>query len=123
MHVCPECGEGGGKAHRPDDGALLSPADDPLLGETLGSYRVVRLIGRGGMGSVYLAIQPNIGSRVAIKALSPEASESRELVERFFAEARAVNLITPSPQLTHAPGSPEPPASGKRTAPALALRV
>jgi len=69
------------------------PQDDPLLGETLGSYRVVRLIGRGGMGSVYLAIQPSIGSRVAIKVLSPEASESRELVERFFAEARAVNLI------------------------------
>ncbi len=94
MHVCAECGKRQLEpGYCPDDGAALCPLDDPLLGETLGSYRVVRLIGRGGMGSVYLAIQPTIGSRVAIKVLSPEASESRDLVERFFAEARAVNLI------------------------------
>lgn len=94
MHVCPECGRRElAPGSCPDDGAALSLAEDPLLGQTLGSYRVVRQIGRGGMGSVYLAVQPSIGSRVAIKVLSPEASESRELVERFFAEARAVNLI------------------------------
>src|SRR5688500_6402401 len=45
------------------------------------------------MGRVYLAVQPAIGSRVAIKVLSPECSRDRALVDRFFAEARAVNLI------------------------------
>jgi serine/threonine protein kinase len=45
------------------------------------------------MGNVYLGVQPQIGSRVAIKILSEECSREPELVERFFAEARAVNLI------------------------------
>ncbi|HEY5934404.1 MAG TPA: protein kinase, partial [Kofleriaceae bacterium] len=46
-----------------------------------------------GMGKVYLGVQRAIGSRVAIKVLSEQCSKNAELVERFFAEARAVNLI------------------------------
>jgi serine/threonine protein kinase len=45
------------------------------------------------MGNVYLGVQPQIGSRVAIKILSQECAREPDLVERFFAEARAVNLI------------------------------
>jgi len=95
MLVCPECGlrvqEG---AYCPVDGAGLRPSsDDPLLGTMLGSFRVARLLGSGGMGRVYLAVQPEIGSRVAIKVLSHECADKRDLVERFFSEARAVNLI------------------------------
>src|SRR5512143_231028 len=56
----------------------------------VGSYRVTRLLGQGGMGKVYKAVQPSIGARVAIKVLS---NAEPELVDRFFAEARAVNLI------------------------------
>src|SRR5262249_11956951 len=52
-----------------------------------------RLLGAGGMGRVYRAVQPSIGSRVAVKVLAGEMARDRELVERFFAEARAVNLI------------------------------
>jgi serine/threonine protein kinase len=66
---------------------------DPLLGTEVGRYRIERLLGEGGMGRVYLAIQPMIGSQVAIKILSDECARSPELLERFFAEARAVNLI------------------------------
>ena len=66
---------------------------DALLGQTVGSYRIVRLLGRGGMGSVYLARQPAIGAQVAIKFLHPRFSADRGVVERFFNEARAVNLI------------------------------
>ena len=66
---------------------------DSLLGQTVGSYRIVRLLGRGGMGSVYLARQPAIGAQVAIKFLHPRFSADRGVVERFFNEARAVNLI------------------------------
>ena len=45
------------------------------------------------MGRVYLAVQPAIGSRVAVKILSDQCARNPELLERFFAEARAVNLI------------------------------
>ncbi|MEP6862246.1 MAG: serine/threonine-protein kinase [Deltaproteobacteria bacterium] len=66
---------------------------DRLIGTEVGRYRIERLLGEGGMGRVYLAIQPMIGSQVAIKILSDECARSPELLERFFAEARAVNLI------------------------------
>ncbi|MFI5327903.1 MAG: protein kinase, partial [Candidatus Rokuibacteriota bacterium] len=71
-----------------------APADeDALIGATLGSYQITRLLGAGGMGRVYRAVQPSIGARVAIKVLSAECAQNPDLVERFFAEARAVNLI------------------------------
>jgi len=66
---------------------------DPLVGSMVGSFRIVRLLGRGGMGTVYLAEHPVIGSKVAIKFLHEAMSSSAELVGRFYDEARAVNLI------------------------------
>ena len=72
----------------------MQPAvDDQLLGAVIGRYRIERAIAHGGMGRVYLGVQPEIGSRVAIKVLSEQCAEDPELVERFFAEARAVNMI------------------------------
>ncbi len=92
--VCEECGQryaqGG---HCTTDGAALVHTDDPLLGETIGNYRITRLLGAGGMGRVYGALQPAIHARVAIKVLSLDTAQNRDLVDRFFAEARAVNLI------------------------------
>ncbi len=70
----------------------VSP-DDALLGADVGRFRLTQLIGRGGMGRVYLGVHPTIGSRVAIKVLAAEYAESPELHERFFTEARAVNFI------------------------------
>jgi tRNA A-37 threonylcarbamoyl transferase component Bud32 len=92
--VCHQCGQrydAGG--YCPHDGNRLADTDDPLLGTEVGRYRLARLIGEGGMGRVYLAVQPAIGSRVAIKILSDQCARNPELLERFFAEARAVNLI------------------------------
>jgi serine/threonine-protein kinase len=79
----------------PDDAASLLPdgESDPLIGATVGSYRIVRRIGRGGMGAVYEAHHPTIGSSVAIKVLHPRYAADPAVVERFFNEARAVNLI------------------------------
>src|SRR4051812_32090148 len=77
----------------PEDGVLLSSPADPLVGSLVGSYRIARLLGRGGMGSVYLAEHPVIGSRVAIKFLHPHYASDSRIVERFFNEARAVNVI------------------------------
>ena len=67
---------------------------DPLLQQSVGSYRIVDLIGAGGMGRVYRAEHPVIGARVAIKVMALEGPALRpERIERFLAEARAVNLI------------------------------
>src|SRR5205823_10751518 len=72
---------------------LTGGAPDYLIGQTVGSYRVVRLLGKGGMGSVYMAEHPTIQSKVAIKFLHPQYSHDEKIVDRFFNEARAVNLI------------------------------
>jgi eukaryotic-like serine/threonine-protein kinase len=67
--------------------------NDPLVGRRFGSYVVELKLGEGGMGAVYRAIQPEIGKQVAIKFLAPALSANPNVVQRFFAEARAVNLI------------------------------
>jgi len=66
---------------------------DPLIGAMVGSFRIQRPLGRGGMGAVYLGEHPVIGSRVAIKFLHESLAQNPELVGRFYDEARAVNLI------------------------------
>ncbi len=59
----------------------------------MGSFRILRLLGRGGMGTVYLAEHPVIGSRVAVKFLHENMAADPAVVTRFFDEARAVNLV------------------------------
>ncbi|HEY5951519.1 MAG TPA: serine/threonine-protein kinase, partial [Kofleriaceae bacterium] len=63
-------------------------------GASIGQYRVVRKIGEGGMGAVFLAEHTLIGRRAAIKVLLPELSQRREIVDRFFNEARATTSIS-----------------------------
>jgi serine/threonine-protein kinase len=58
-----------------------------------GKYRVVRLLGDGGMGSVYEAEHLQLGSRVAIKVLHPELVRRPGLVERLLREARVAAQI------------------------------
>src|SRR5260221_697557 len=94
MFVCPTCGRRYERAgYCATEGQPLVMTDDSLLGTELDRYRLAKLLGEGGMGRVYLAVQPAIGSRVAIKILSEQGAKTAELLERFFAEARAVNLI------------------------------
>ncbi len=72
---------------------VASPAVDLLVGSQVGSFKVVRLLGRGGMGTVYLAEHPVIGSKVAVKFLHESLAQNPQVVSRFYDEARAVNLI------------------------------
>ena len=63
-------------------------------GTLIGSYRLMGLIGEGGMGRVYVGEHIKLGRRVAIKMLRAELATSPVTVARFFAEARAVNQIS-----------------------------
>ncbi|MBI5481327.1 MAG: protein kinase [Deltaproteobacteria bacterium] len=97
---------GGRSAARGEPFALTVPTDEVtppqrlvddegelVLGQVLGSYRLLALIGRGGMGRVYLAEHVKLGRKVALKLLKPEYAAKRDSVRRFFQEARAVNTI------------------------------
>jgi serine/threonine protein kinase len=60
----------------------------------IGQYRIVRKIGAGGMGLVFLGEHTLLGRRAAIKTLLPTVSANREILERFFNEARATSAIS-----------------------------
>ena len=77
----------------PPSPRLIDDEGELVLGQVLGSYRLLALIGRGGMGRVYLAEHVKLGRKVALKLLKPEYAAKRDSVRRFFQEARAVNTI------------------------------
>jgi serine/threonine protein kinase len=64
-----------------------------MIGETLGSYRVVSKIGEGGMGAVYLAAHTFLDRKAAVKVLLPAFSNDEEVVNRFVNEAKAATVI------------------------------
>ena len=64
-----------------------------LIGHTIGNYRVTKLLGEGGMGVVYQAEHPVIGRTVAIKLLHTWMARDKEVVARFFNEARAIHTV------------------------------
>jgi serine/threonine-protein kinase len=65
-----------------------------LSGRTLAGYRVLRKLGQGGMGQVYLAEQISLKRKVALKVLRPEVSATANALARFKSEAEAIAQAT-----------------------------
>lgn len=72
-----------------------APPSNGLVGKRVGRYVVDRLLGKGGMATVWRAVHEQLGGEVAIKVLAPEAVRGEEELERFFREAKV------SAQLNH----------------------
>ena len=67
--------------------------DQPAIGEQLGGYRIESVIGRGGMGIVYLAEQVRLERKVALKVISPELAHDEGFRTRFERESRVAASI------------------------------
>ncbi|HEX5064051.1 MAG TPA: serine/threonine-protein kinase, partial [Kofleriaceae bacterium] len=74
--------------------SYLPDVPDPLLGATVaGRYKIIRKLGEGGMGSVYLAMHTILEKQVALKVLHGEFARKPDLVDRFMQEAKAASRI------------------------------
>jgi serine/threonine-protein kinase len=81
----------------------MSAADAPLaesstqapllVGRKVGKYEIVRVLGRGGMGTVYEALNTSIGKRVAMKFVDASLSRNKDAVARFQREAQAASAV------------------------------
>jgi eukaryotic-like serine/threonine-protein kinase len=79
---------------------ILRSESRGLVGETVGRYRIADVLGHGGMGDVYLAHDPSLNRKVALKLLPATITDNRLRVLRFQQEARAASAIS-HPNVAH----------------------
>jgi WD40 repeat protein/serine/threonine protein kinase len=96
MKICPQCETGYHDSHEtcPTHGGLLSEIRDLRPGMLIrGTYRIVRKLGKGGMGAVYLAQHTLMDEPRALKFLSQELSEDENFTSRFLREVRTLRQV------------------------------
>src|SRR5262249_2801395 len=64
-----------------------------VIGKRVGRYEVLSLIGRGGMGEVFLAQDASLGRKVALKLLRGDFTRNQERLRRFRQEARSASAL------------------------------
>src|ERR1051325_10873456 len=74
---------------------MVGPANGIELsdGDEFAGYRIERGVGRGGMGILYLALEPGLERRVALKLIAPEAAADEVFARRFAEESRIAAAI------------------------------
>ena len=77
-----------------------APRARDLTGADLGDFQVSRLLGRGGMGEVYLARQVSLNREVALKVLRPDLLDNKTYLSRFEAEAWSAAKLN-HPNIVH----------------------
>ncbi|WP_438033527.1 serine/threonine-protein kinase [Sorangium sp. So ce204] len=73
--------------------AATQPVEGALVGKRVQKYEIVRTIGRGGMGTVYEAVNTAIGKRVAMKFVDGDLAQNKDAVARFHREAQAASAV------------------------------
>ena len=96
MKTCPVCSEGYPSDYNacPTDGARLVGSKELEPGTVIrGKYRIVRQLGRGGMGTVYQAEHLLLGRQRALKFISGDLSQDPQFLKRFRQEAQAASEL------------------------------
>jgi serine/threonine protein kinase/tetratricopeptide (TPR) repeat protein len=85
---------------------VLGSNADLMVGKEIGTYKILKVLGRGGMGEVYLAEDTRLGRKVALKFLSPEFVGDNWAKRQLVKEAQSVAILD-HPNICHVYGIEE----------------